>query len=147
MLTIRGRLITPFVLGSMSVGLNILIRHSFMDLWFWITALVPWPQLLPKPRASARLARRTYNNSWFQSKEVAKPDDRTTHRFAERYVGMILKTRMRICRLSEYSLKDGHGISVSLLQSDLVCLSSKGIFLPQNTKVAWWAGKKRMTKF
>ena len=24
--------ITPFVLGSMSVGLNILIRHSFMDL-------------------------------------------------------------------------------------------------------------------
>ena len=32
MLTIRGRLITPFVLGSMSVGLNILIRHSFMDL-------------------------------------------------------------------------------------------------------------------
>ena len=46
MLTIRGRLITPFVLGSMSVGLNILIRHSFMDLWVWITALVPWPQLL-----------------------------------------------------------------------------------------------------
>ena len=46
MLTIRGRLITPFVLGSMSVGLNILIRHSFMDLWFWITALVPWPQVL-----------------------------------------------------------------------------------------------------
>ena len=46
MLTIRGRLITPFVLGSMSVGLNILIRHSFMDLWFWISALVPWPQLL-----------------------------------------------------------------------------------------------------
>ena len=45
MLTIRGRLITPFVMGSMSVGLNILIRHSFMDLWFWITALVPWPQL------------------------------------------------------------------------------------------------------
>ena len=37
---------SPFVLGSMSVGLNILIRHSFMDLWFWITALVPWPQLL-----------------------------------------------------------------------------------------------------
>ena len=32
MLTIRGRLITPFVLGSMFVGLNILIRHSFMDL-------------------------------------------------------------------------------------------------------------------
>ena len=32
MLTIRGRLITPFVLGSMSVGLTILIRHSFMDL-------------------------------------------------------------------------------------------------------------------
>ena len=29
---IRGRLITPFILGSMSVGLNILIRHSFMDL-------------------------------------------------------------------------------------------------------------------
>ena len=27
MLTIRGRLITPFILGSMSVGLNILIRH------------------------------------------------------------------------------------------------------------------------
>ena len=46
MLTIRGRLITPFVLGSMSVGLKILIRHSFMDLWVWITALVPWPQLL-----------------------------------------------------------------------------------------------------
>ena len=45
MLTIRGRLITPFVLGSMSVGLNILIRHSFMDLWVWITALVPWQQL------------------------------------------------------------------------------------------------------
>ena len=32
MLTIRGRLITPFILGSMSVGLNILIRHSFTDL-------------------------------------------------------------------------------------------------------------------
>ena len=32
MLTIRGRLITPFVLGSMSVSLNILIRHSFMDI-------------------------------------------------------------------------------------------------------------------
>ena len=46
MLTIRGRLITPFVLGSMSVGLNILIRHSFMDLWVWISALVPWPELL-----------------------------------------------------------------------------------------------------
>ena len=41
-----AKLITPFVLGSMSVGLNILIRHSFMDLWVWITALVPWPQLL-----------------------------------------------------------------------------------------------------
>ena len=40
----------PFVLGSMSVGLNILIRHSFMDLWFWITALVPWPQLLKRVR-------------------------------------------------------------------------------------------------
>ena len=26
----------------------ILIRHSFMDLWFWITALVPWPQLLKR---------------------------------------------------------------------------------------------------
>ena len=32
MFTIRGRLITPFILGSMSVGLNILVRHSFMDL-------------------------------------------------------------------------------------------------------------------
>ena len=32
MLTIRGRLITPFILGSMSVGLNILIRYSFTDL-------------------------------------------------------------------------------------------------------------------
>ena len=32
MLTIRGRLITPLILGSMSVGLNILIRHLFMDL-------------------------------------------------------------------------------------------------------------------
>ena len=32
MLTIRGRLIIPFFLGSMSVGLNILIRHSFTDL-------------------------------------------------------------------------------------------------------------------
>ena len=32
MLTINGRLITPFILGSMSVGLNILVRHSFMDL-------------------------------------------------------------------------------------------------------------------
>ena len=29
---IRGRLITPFFLGPRSVGLNILIRHSFMDL-------------------------------------------------------------------------------------------------------------------
>ena len=27
-----NRLITPFVLGSMCVGLNSLIRHSFMDL-------------------------------------------------------------------------------------------------------------------
>ena len=27
-----------FILGSMSVGRNILIRHSFMDLWVWITA-------------------------------------------------------------------------------------------------------------
>ena len=32
LLTIRGRLIIPFILGSMSVGLNILIRHSFTDL-------------------------------------------------------------------------------------------------------------------
>ena len=32
MLTIRGRLITPFILGSMSVGLNILIRYS---LWIY----------------------------------------------------------------------------------------------------------------
>ena len=31
-LTIRGRLSTAFILGSMSVGLNILICHSFMDL-------------------------------------------------------------------------------------------------------------------
>ena len=46
MLTIRGRLITPFVLGSMSVSLSILIRHSFKDLWVWMAALVPWPQLL-----------------------------------------------------------------------------------------------------
>ena len=38
MLTIRERLITPFILGSMSVGLNILIRHSFTDLWIWIMA-------------------------------------------------------------------------------------------------------------
>ena len=48
--TTRGRLITPFVLGSMSVGLNILIRHSFMDLWVWITALVPWPELFEKKK-------------------------------------------------------------------------------------------------
>ena len=33
MLTIRGCLITPFILGSMSVGLNILMRHLFTDLW------------------------------------------------------------------------------------------------------------------
>ena len=33
MLTIRGRLIIPFILGSMSVGLNILICHSFTDVW------------------------------------------------------------------------------------------------------------------
>ena len=46
MLTIRGRLITPFILGSMSVGLNILIRHSFTDLWDWFMAWVPWQQLL-----------------------------------------------------------------------------------------------------
>ena len=32
MLTIRGRLITPFILGFISVGLNILIHHSFKDL-------------------------------------------------------------------------------------------------------------------
>ena len=32
MISIRGRLIIPFILGSMSVGLNILIRHSFTDL-------------------------------------------------------------------------------------------------------------------
>ena len=32
MLTIRGRLITPFILGSMPAGLSILIRHSFTDL-------------------------------------------------------------------------------------------------------------------
>ena len=32
MLTIRGPLITPFILGSMSVGLNVLIRHLFTDL-------------------------------------------------------------------------------------------------------------------
>ena len=29
---------TPFILGPIAVGLNILIRHSFMDLWVWITA-------------------------------------------------------------------------------------------------------------
>ena len=35
MLTIRGRLITPFILGSMSVGLNILYSsfvYEFMSL-------------------------------------------------------------------------------------------------------------------
>ena len=32
MLTICGRLTTPFILGFMSVGLNILICHSFTDL-------------------------------------------------------------------------------------------------------------------
>ena len=32
MLTICGRLITPLLLGSMSVGLNILICHLVMDL-------------------------------------------------------------------------------------------------------------------
>ena len=52
MLIIRGRLITPFILGSMSVGLNILIRHSFTELWVWITALVPWPQLLKREMSS-----------------------------------------------------------------------------------------------
>ena len=41
MLTVRGHLITPFILGSMPVGLNILIRHSFTDLWVWIMAKVP----------------------------------------------------------------------------------------------------------
>ena len=30
----------------MSIGQNILICHSFMDLWVWIMAWVPWPQLL-----------------------------------------------------------------------------------------------------
>ena len=30
----------------MSVGLDILIRHSFTNLWVWITAWVPWPLLL-----------------------------------------------------------------------------------------------------
>ena len=40
MLTIRGRLITPFILGSMSVGLNILIHHSFTDLWVCIIAWI-----------------------------------------------------------------------------------------------------------
>ena len=43
LLTILGRLITPFILGSMSVGLNILIRHSFTDLWVWIMTWAPWP--------------------------------------------------------------------------------------------------------
>ena len=47
MLTIRGHLISPFILMSMSVGLNILIRHLFTDLWDWFMAWVPWPQLLP----------------------------------------------------------------------------------------------------
>ena len=45
MLTIRGRLITPLIFGFMSVGLNILIRHSFTVLWVWITAWVPWSQV------------------------------------------------------------------------------------------------------
>ena len=66
MLTIRGRLITPFVLGSMSVGLNILICHSFMDLWFWITALVPWPQLL----LTFMWSWRRVNTLWFRLPEV-----------------------------------------------------------------------------
>ena len=30
----------PFILASVSVGLNILNRHSFADLWVWITAWV-----------------------------------------------------------------------------------------------------------
>ena len=46
MLTIRGRLFTPFILGFMSVGLTILIRYSFMNLWVWITAWVPCLPLL-----------------------------------------------------------------------------------------------------
>ena len=43
-LTVRGRLITPFILGSMSLDLNILIRYSFADFWVWIMAWVldPW---------------------------------------------------------------------------------------------------------
>ena len=45
MLTIRGRLITSFIRGPMTGGLKILIRHSFTDLWVWIMAWVPWPQL------------------------------------------------------------------------------------------------------
>ena len=36
------------ILHSMSVGLNILIRHSFTDSWVWIMAWVPLPQLLSK---------------------------------------------------------------------------------------------------
>ena len=56
MLTIRGRLITPLILRSMSVDLNILIRHSFTDLWAWITALVPWPLLLSRERPAILVA-------------------------------------------------------------------------------------------
>ena len=52
MLTIRGRLITPFALGSMPVGLNILIRHSFTDLWDWFMGWVPWPQLHATPNTN-----------------------------------------------------------------------------------------------
>ena len=36
MLIIRGRLITPFILGPMSVGLNILIRLRIDEFGLWL---------------------------------------------------------------------------------------------------------------
>ena len=72
----------------MSVGLNILIRHSFMDLWFWITALVPWPQLLIENKINGFILRskanviehNERNSKYFSSLEKKKSESKLISR-------------------------------------------------------------------
>ena len=54
MLSIRGRLITPFVLGPMSVGLNILICHLFTDISTLYTT-IPHDKLKSKLKENYQL--------------------------------------------------------------------------------------------
>ena len=143
MLTIRGRLITPFVLGSMSVGLNILIRHSFMVLWFWITALVPWPQLLSTKSYMNIVIIQTDLTSAFYQIPLSKPSMKycgvaTPFRWVRIYTrcamgmpGSETALEEHMCRVLGDCIQDG---VVVKLADDLYCeIPFKSYFLTGDT--------------